>query len=176
MRLAFVVACTVFTVATAHAQKLSDDDYTKRVSTAAPPAIIKDASIARMDGSTMKTMKSGTNGFTCMLAPEDNAEPMCMDANAMEWLYALGSHATAPPDKTGFVYMLAGDTGASNTDPFATGPKPDNHWVKTGSHVMIVGSGAKAMPGYTKTPDADPTKPYVMWAGTPYEHLMLPVK
>jgi hypothetical protein len=31
MRLAFVVACTVFTVATAHAQKLSDDDYIKRV-------------------------------------------------------------------------------------------------------------------------------------------------
>jgi hypothetical protein len=22
----------------------------------------------------------------------------------------------------------------------------------------------------------DPTKPYVMWPGTPYEHLMLPVK
>jgi hypothetical protein len=24
--------------------------------------------------------------------------------------------------------------------------------------------------------DADPTKPYVMWPGSPYEHLMIPVK
>jgi len=80
------------------------------------------------------------------------------------------------PDKTGFVYMLAGDTGASNTDPYAKGPRPDNHWVQTGSHVMVVGAGARAMEGYPKTADPDPTKPYVMWPGTPYEHLMLPVR
>jgi hypothetical protein len=30
--------------------------------------------------------------------------------------------------------------------------------------------------GYPRDAKADPTKPYVMWAGTPYEHLMLPVK
>jgi len=39
---------------------------------------------------------------------------------------------------------------------------------------MIVGPSAKAM-GYPMTADADPTKPYVMWAGTPYAHLMIPV-
>jgi len=71
---------------------------------------------------------------------------------------------------------LAGDTGASNTDPDAKGPKPDNHWVQTGSHVMVVGAGARAMEGYPRTADPDPTKPYVMWPGTPYEHLMVPVR
>jgi hypothetical protein len=73
------------------------------------------------------------------------------------------------------MYMLRGDNGASNTDPYATRQTADNHWVQTGPHVMIVGAAAKAMTGYAKSPDADPTKPYVMWAGTPYEHLMIPV-
>ena len=40
---------------------------------------------------------------------------------------------------------------------------------------MILGPAAKTL-GYPRTPDADPTKPYVMWAGTPYEHVMIPVK
>jgi hypothetical protein len=72
--------------------------------------------------------------------------------------------------------MLAGDTGASNTDPWATKKTTDNHWVKTGPHVMIVGAAAKTMVGYAKAAEADPTKPYVMWPGTPYEHLMIPIK
>jgi hypothetical protein len=29
--------------------------------------------------------------------------------------------------------------------------------------------------GYTTAADPDPTKPYMMWAGTPYEHAMIPV-
>lgn len=33
------------------------------------------------------------------------------------------------------------------------------------------------MQGYPRTPKvADTTVPYVMWPGTPYEHLMLPTK
>jgi len=47
---------------------------------------------------------------------------------------------------------------------------------KTGAHVMIVGSGAKMLDGYPRDPKGDATKPYVMWPGTPYEHLMLPVR
>ena len=62
----------------------------------------------------------------------------------------------------------------SNTDPYAKGPAPGNHWVKTGPHVMIVGPAASSM-GYPATADADPTKPFVMWSGTPYAHLMIPV-
>ena len=35
-------------------------------------------------------------------------------------------------NKTGFIYMLAGDTGASNTDPWAKSKTGDNHWIETG--------------------------------------------
>jgi hypothetical protein len=40
---------------------------------------------------------------------------------------------------------------------------------------MIVGPAAKTMAGYPRTADADPTKPYVMWPESPYEHLVVPV-
>ena len=79
----------------------------------------------------MRTLQTGTNGFTCMVAGPSDA--MCLDSNAMAWAQAWMAH-TAPPDKVGFVYMLAGDNGASNTDPYATGQAADNHWVKTGPH------------------------------------------
>jgi hypothetical protein len=73
--------------------------------------------------------------------------------------------------------MLKGDDGASNTDPFATKQTPTNNWIKTGPHVTIVGAEAKGMvQAYPWDPKGDPNKPYVMWAGTPYEHVMLQVK
>jgi hypothetical protein len=93
----------------------------------------------------------------------------------MDFVGALVSHKT-PPSAAGFIYMLAGDHGTSNTDPYATAKTATNHWVQTGPHVMIVGASVKTMTGYPRTADADPTKPYVMWPGTPYEHLMIPVK
>jgi hypothetical protein len=101
--------------------------------------------------------------------------PMCLDPNAMDWAHAWQTQGPAPTS-TGFIYMLAGDAGASNTDPYGKGKTADNHWVETGSHVMIVGAAAKTRQGYPRTADADPTKPYVMWPGSPYEHLMIPVK
>jgi hypothetical protein len=162
----------------AHAQKMqepaSNDDYMKRVMQAAPPQVVNDATVVRMQNSKMETLKKGTNNWTCMF---DNGVPMCLDPGAMEWAHAKQAHG-APTDKTGFIYMLAGDTGASNTDPDATAKTADNHWVETGSHVMIVGAAAKTMSAsgsYQTTADPDPTKPYVMWPGSPYEHLMIPV-
>jgi hypothetical protein len=150
---------------------MSDSDYVAKVTAAAPASVVKGATIMRMDNGTMRTLQSGSNGFTCMLAGA--ADAMCADQNAMLWAKAWMTHAT-PPNAVGFVYMLSGDNGASNTDPYATASSADNHWVKTGPHVMIVGPSAKTM-GYPTATDPDPTKPYVMWAGTPYAHLMIPV-
>lgn len=72
------------------------------------------------------------------------------------------------------MYMLGGDGGISNTDPYATAQTSTNHWVKTGPHVMIVGPAVKTI-GYPMTADPDPSRPYVMWPDTPYAHLMVPV-
>ena len=147
---------------------------------AAPEAIAKDAAIITMkaNGKT-KVLRKGTNGFTCMA---DNPEtpgpdPMCMDANALEWVNAWVGHKAPPADKIGFMYMLAGGTDASNTDPYAAAPQAGNNWIETGPHVMVVGAPVATMTsGYPKSPAPDTSKPYVMWAGTPYEHLMIPIK
>jgi hypothetical protein len=34
--------------------------------------------------------------------------------------------------------MLAGDEGASNTDPYAEGPTADNEWIVEGAHLMML--------------------------------------
>jgi len=151
-------------------------DPVRSAMSAAPPAVGAGATIVRAnpDGS-MTTLRKGTNGFTCM--PDNPAtpgpDPMCMDANAMEWAMAWMGHKAPPTDKPGLMYMLAGGTDFSNTDPYAT--RPDGAWVSTGPHVMVVGSAA-LLAGYPSGARPDTKVPYVMWAGTPYAHLMVPVR
>jgi hypothetical protein len=158
--------------------KLSDEELIKLSLSAAPEAIAKDATIVAMDhDGKMRTLRKGTGQWTCMPGHADpaNPDPMCGDQNAMEWATAWMDHKEPPANKVGFMYMLRGDGGASNTDPYATKEEPGNNWIKTGAHVMIVGSGAKMLDGYPRDAKADPTRPYVMWSGTQYEHAMLPV-
>lgn len=146
---------------------------------AAPAAVGKNATIVAMEADgKMRTLRQGTNAFTCM--PDNPAtpgpDPMCMDKNAGEWADAWIGHKIPPAGKVGFMYMLSGGTDASNTDPYAEKPSVENHWVKTGPHVMIVGGDAAFYDSYPKGADPDTSNPYVMWAGTPYQHLMAPVK
>ncbi len=151
--------------------ELSDAAYTAQALSAAPKSIAKDASVVRMDSDgKMRTLREGKNGFTCMVIGNNK---MCNDANSMEFFGAMMKGET-PTEKLGISYMLAGDEGASNTDPKATEKTADNHWVVTGPHIMVTGAPAKGL-GYTEAADPDPTQPYMMWAGTPYEHAMVPV-
>ena len=145
---------------------------------AAPKSVSADATVMAMDANgKMRTLRKGTNGWTCI--PDDpqtpGPDPMCMDQASMAFVAAMAAHKP-PPHKVGFMYMLAGGTDASNIDPFATKPTAANHWIKTGPHVMIMGAGKAFYDQYPKGADPDTSAPYVMWAGTPYEHLMVPVK
>ena len=101
---------------------MSDDDYMQQVAKAAPPQVVEQATVLRMQRGEMRTVRKGTNEFTCMVANEGvpGTAPMCLDPNAMEWAKALLNHGT-PPDKTGFVYMLAGDTGPATPTPTPRG-------------------------------------------------------
>jgi hypothetical protein len=82
-------------------------------------------------------------------------------------------HKTDPQVKTmGIAYMLRGDKGASNPDPYATGPTADNQWVVSPPHVMVLVPDPKLL-------DAFPTDPHsgswVMWNGTKYAHIIVPI-
>ena len=161
------------------AAKPGDADLIASAMKAAPASVAKGATIVAMEADgKMRTLREGKNGFTCM--PDNPAtpgpDPMCMDANAGAWAHAWMSHETPPAGKVGFMYMLAGGTDASNTDPYATKPTSTNHWVKTGPHVMIVGADASFYDSYPKDADPNTAVPYMIWAGTPYQHLMAPVK
>jgi hypothetical protein len=157
----------------------SDKQLIASAMKAAPAKVAKGATIVTMEADgKMRTLRQGTNGFTCM--PDNPAtpgpDPMCMDKNSLEWAMAWVEHKTPPAGKVGFMYMLAGGTDASNTDPYATKPELNNNWVKTGPHVMVVGADASFYDSYPKGEKPDTSLPYVMWAGTPYQHLMIPVK
>ena len=149
----------------------ADAAYMAKALVAAPAGIAKEAGIARIDkDGKMQMLRTSKNGFTCMVAL---GSPMCADENSMAFFDAWAKHQN-PPDKLGVTYMLRGDLGASNTDPSAEKKTADNHWIVTGPHIMVVGPGSKTM-GLTEATDPDPSKPYMMWAGTPYEHAMIPV-
>jgi hypothetical protein len=97
-----------------------------------------------------------------------------MDANAAKWAQAWMGHKAPPTTTAGVMYMLEGGTDASNTDPYAKRPTEENNWVETGPHLMIVGS-KEILTGYPSGAKPDTSAPYVMWGGTPYAHLMVPV-
>jgi hypothetical protein len=172
----FAAWSTVGLASIAHAEHatVTDKQLMENLKGAAPAHILEHATIMNMDADgKMKVIQEGTNGWTCM---DPGKEPMCADKAAMEWVNAWQTKGPAP-QKLGFIYMLKGDGGTSNTDPYATKQTPDNNWIKTGPHVMVMGAEAKSMlEAYPRDAKADPTNPYVMWPGTPYEHLMLPIK
>ncbi|MDE2436777.1 MAG: hypothetical protein KGM49_11000 [Sphingomonadales bacterium] len=163
--------------ATAQTSLAAPTDPIASAMSAAPAAVAKNAAIVKAgaDGK-METLRPGTNGWTCMPDSPDTPgpDPMCFDANAGEWVAAWAGHKPPPTDKPGLMYMLEGGTDASNTDPYASKPTGGDDWLHTGPHLMLVGSTA-ALKGYPSGPKPDVKAPYVMWAGTPYAHLMVPV-
>ena len=161
------------------AAPFSDDQLIQSATKAAPAKVAAGAKIvAADDKGGMRTLREGSNGFTCM--PDNpttpGPDPMCMDAAAMEWANAWMSKKPPSVGKVGLMYMLEGGTDASNTDPYATAPTKENHWVETGPHVMVVGAAPEFYAMYPKNADPDTAVPYVMWSGTPYQHLMIPVR
>jgi hypothetical protein len=166
-------------VGAGHTPPKTDEEMIANAKSAAPEAIAAAASVIAFDANgKARTLHKGTNNFTCI--PDDPTnpanDPNCVDENGLAWVMALVSKTEPPKGKVGFGYMLQGGTTPSNVDPFATKPPEGAHWMQEPPHVMIFNySGAiQDYPKPGETPDM--TQPWVMWAGTPYEHLMLPVK
>jgi len=120
-------------------------------------------------------LRPGTNGWTCFAdwpATPGN-DPQCFDKTWMQWSDAFAANQPPNLSSPGIAYMLQGGSDASNTDPFAMEPAPGDDWVTSPSHIMLVVPG-KLDPALFST-DHHSGGPYIMFAGTPYEHLMIPV-
>jgi hypothetical protein len=140
---------------------------------AAPASMTGNAKVVDWDGNVLR---EGTGPFTCLPTPPGypaGTTPMCMDGPWMAWADAWGNKTDLTIDRLGISYMLAGDSGASNTDPFATEETDDNDWVVEGPHLMIITPDTGLLDGLPTDPDNG--GPYVMWKGTPYAHIMAPV-
>jgi hypothetical protein len=143
---------------------------------AAPPAVASTATIMDWDH---KILKQGSGAYTCMPTdPDTRAKggygPMCIDQPWMAWLDAYVGKKPFKTDRTGVAYMLAGDSpGGSNIDPYAKSPTADNQWVAEGPHIMVLLPSPGQLEGLSTDPNSGGA--YVMWKGTPYAHLMVPV-
>lgn len=159
---------------------MTDAQKIASAESAAPRSISAHATVVEfgptMDA-PMKELRKGTNDWVCIVsmtnASRPSVDPMCMDKSWQAWAQAYMSHAQPATSGNGVAYMLRGDLGASNTDPFAEKETPDNHWVVSPAHIMMLYADPKALDGYSDDPHSG--GPWVMWKGTPYAHLMVPV-
>jgi hypothetical protein len=145
----------------------------KNALSAAPAGLVEDASVMDWDNTELR---AGTSGWTCFPDPPQQTgnNPMCLDAQWVKWAAAWADEREKPEvTGIGIAYMLQGGNDASNTDPFATEPAPGEDWVESGPHLMIILPDVEAL----KDLPTDPYSggPWVMWQGTPYAHIMIPV-
>lgn len=92
----------------------------------------------------------------------------------MLWFGAYMTKKEPQLSQAGFAYMLQGGSDASNTDPFAEKPAAGEDWMSAPPHIMVFPAGKLDKNIYGT--DATSGKPWIMWAGTSYEHLMIPVQ
>ena len=159
---------------------MTDEEKIADAMSAGPPSITQDATIVEWPsepGGEFNVLREGTNGWTCIVSSPvamsaDLQDPACEDETWFAWDKAWLAGEEPAVDRVGISYMLSGDAGVSNTDPFATGPTDDNEWHVSGPHVMVLLSGLD-YEGVSTDPHNG--GPYVMFAGTPYAHIMVPV-
>lgn len=141
---------------------------------AAPADVARAAAvIAPGPDGTMIELRPGTNGFTCLPdQPETpGKDPMCLDAQAMIWAQSWMAHDPAPKNTApGIAYMLAGGSDISATDPWAQ-PTAGHQFIESPPHWMVMWPFDAKASGLSTTPKKTGT--WLMWAGTPYAHLMI---
>lgn len=151
----------------------------QNATSAAPRSIAKDATILdwpAKEGDQPSVLRKGTNEWTCF--PDDPGtprnDPMCLDKMSMAWAEAWMTKKEPKLAGPGIGYMLQGGGTPSNTDPFAKKPAAGEKWMKEPPHLMVFPTGKLDPAVYGTDPHSG--KPWIMWAGTPYEHLMIPVR
>jgi hypothetical protein len=177
LALAVAVSCFVATWtahegrAVAAQQPDTKEQKIRRAMSAGPVSITKGAKIVETDekGKTV-VLRDGSNGWTCFAGQPgivaDNTE--CDDQAAMQWNADWDAHKPKPTNTIpGIGYMFAGGTDWSATEPYATSGTP----IKEPPHWMLFWPFDPKETGLSDKPKDTGT--WIMWAGTPYAHLMI---
>lgn len=138
---------------------------------AAPANIAKAAKVVDLDDKGNEiVLRDGTNGFTCYPGHPGmvGGQPYCADEAAVQWERDLAARKLKPTNsEPGIEYMLLGGTDWSGSDPSATSGTP----IKEPPHWMIMWPFDPKTTGLSV--HAKQTGTWIMWAGTPYAHLMI---
>ena len=125
----------------------------------------------------MHEMRAGTNGFTCMIiVPDPLGGPVCGDAAATAWFNAMLTRQSGPPASgaPGIAYMARGGfhyEDAKGAIHMAHSPAAGTRRVTEPPHWMMMYAFDPAATGLPVK--ARPAGSYIMFAGTPWAHLMI---
>jgi hypothetical protein len=148
---------------------LDDETAIALAMSAGPAGIARSATIVKTDTQgKMVVLRKGSNSFTCTPGnPKVTGHPpMCADAVAKQWHADFIAHKPKPTTTVpGIVYMLAGATQRSDSDPYDKTSEP----ITVGPHWMIMWPFDAKAAGLSATHKS--TGAYIMWAGSPYAHL-----
>jgi hypothetical protein len=172
--LSVVVALAVGVAGRLPAQGADQQALIKSALAAAPADIARGAAvIAPGPDGKMVQLKAGTNGFTCLPDQPDTPgkDAMCLDPQAMIWAQSWMAHDAAPKNTApGIAYMLSGGSDISANDPWAK-IVPGQKFVESPPHWMVMWAFDAKTTGLSTTPRKTGT--WIMFAGTPYAHLMI---
>jgi hypothetical protein len=158
----------------------SDEDKIANAMSAGPASIAQDAAV--IDWPIDPTLgegeelRAGANGWVCR--PDDPTtptnDPRCLDTN---WLNVFGL-AFGPEREAhtaiGVSYMLQGGSVAHNDDPSVMEPAAGQEWQIDPPHIMLV--SPRPWDPALFSSDHHSGGPWIMFGGTPAEHLMVPVE
>jgi hypothetical protein len=165
-------------------QSSKSESEISRALSAAPASIAAQASVVIMDGhGRREELRTGTNGWTCIMrdpnAPEDGIahHPACFDKYGLEWIENYMAGRQPDSDHVGYSYMLEGGSSWSNTDPKATKlASGQKDYIRIPAHIMILNARVANSSGFPSgQTEPDTQKPFVMFGGTPFALLIIPV-
>tara|TARA_B100000965_G_scaffold364305_1_gene347857 strand:+ start:179 stop:754 length:576 start_codon:yes stop_codon:yes gene_type:complete len=174
----FVISIDVYSHEGHTHERYSKEQIIQIAMSAGPENVSGDATIISHDGTLLR---EGSNGWVCMPGspPNENVNPMCVDPAWQKWLQeymkgSLGLSYEYDPNQAtfGMSYMLVGDIPVDNNVPFNTDTS-EGVWVAEGPHLMLL------LPQeLLKDLPTDPYAggPYVMWEGTEFVHVMVPLE
>ena len=154
----------------------------KVMSTAAPSFIGNNASVATYDG---KILKKGTNGWTCSPGrpmPKDgykdaqDTNASCADIEGFKWVEAYVGGTKPNMERDAYIWMLHGDVGEDNlvAGILNKGDSTPGQWIESGPHLMFIPKDVKSLDNWNT--DFTTGEPYVMFPGTMYAHVMIPLE
>jgi hypothetical protein len=162
----------------AQVSSMTDEQKIANAMTAAPADISRNATIKdwpAKEGGEMRVLRKGSSDWVCF--PDDpkspGNDPSCLDKEWQKWFEAIMTKTKPSITTVGIGYGLSTNSEGSNTDPFATKATPQNEWHKVGPIIGLLLPDAQQLDGLPSSPDG--AKPYVMYKGTPYAHVMVPV-